>query len=403
VATAIGTVSIVVDAIVPVYARAIVVEMATGAVRLVIWARPVHRLRITLMAARAGEIAGMIQWLVTQTHVLVNMRSPSIGRMTVTALAVRHEVPLVLAGRSVSIMAGRTGTQDLRVVYGCYRYPGDRRVTVLADVCRQDMRRVLTCSSCAIVAADAVIGDVRVVKGRRCPGDGGVAIVAVVAAGNVGRVLACRGIAVVAGEAGADDLGVIDHVGRREGHVVVAVLANIRRINMRRMLARSLRAIVTADAVVGDVRVVEVGRDPGIGRVAVVAVVAAGNVSGVLACRGVAVVAGEAGANDLGVIDHVGGHKRHNIVAVFTNHGGVDMCRVLADGLDAIMTAGAVRADTGVVKIGGRPGGRRVTVIAIVAARYMASILARCNSSVVTAEAGTNDLGMVNNEYRIPG
>ena len=309
-ATAIGTVSIVVDAIVPVYARAIVVEMATGAVRLVIWARPVHRLRITLMAARAGEIAGMIQWLVTQTHVLVNMRSPSIGRMTVTALAVRHEVPLVLAGRSVSIMAGRTGTQDLRVVYGCYRYPGDRRVTVLADVCRQDMRRVLTCSSCAIVAADAVIGDVRVVKGRRCPGDGGVAIVAVVAAGNVGRVLACRGIAVVAGEAGADDLGVIDQIG---------------------------------------------------------------------------------------------GHKRHNIVAVFTNHGGVDMCRVLADGLDAIMTAGAVRADTGVVKIGGRPGGRRVTVIAIVAARYMASILARCNSSVVTAEAGTNDLGMVNNEYRIPG
>ena len=62
----------------------------------------------------------------------------------------------------------------------------------------------------------------------------------------------------------------------------------------------------------------------------------------------------------------------------------------------------AIPADAGVVKIGGCPAGRRVAVIAIVAARNMASILTQRNGSVVTAETGANDLCMVNDEYRIP-
>jgi len=105
VATALGAIAIVIDAVMPVFARVIVIGVATGAIRLVYRGRPVHSLRITLMAARAGEIAGVIQRLVTQTHVLVDMRSPSIGRMAVNALKVRRKVPLVLASRRVSIMA----------------------------------------------------------------------------------------------------------------------------------------------------------------------------------------------------------------------------------------------------------------------------------------------------------
>ena len=89
-----------------------------------------------------------------------------------------------------------------------------------------------------------------------------MAVVAVVAAGNVGRVLACGGVAVMAGETGAKDLRVIDHVGRHKRHVVVAVLADIGGIDMRRMLARRIGAVMAADAVGGDVGVVKVGRDP---------------------------------------------------------------------------------------------------------------------------------------------
>ena len=102
------------------------------------------------------------------------------------------------------------------------------------------------------------------------------------------------------------------------------------------------------------------------------------------------------------MIDHVGGYKRHDVVAVFADHGGVDVCRILPDGLDAVMTAGAVPGDAGVIEIGGRPGGRRVAVVAIVTARNMASVLAQGNGSVVTAETGASDLCMVNDEYRIP-
>ena len=204
------------------------------------------------------------------------------------------------------------------------------------------------------------------------------------------------------GEAGANDLRVIDHVGGRERHVVVAILTNIGGIDVRWILARRIGAVMAADAVVGDVRVIEVGRDPRVGRMSVFAVVAAGDVGRVLAFGRVAIMAGEAGANDLRMIDHVGGYKRHDVVAVFADHSGVDVCRILPDGLDAIMTAGAIPADAGVVKIGGCPAGRRVAVIAIVAARNMASILTQGNGSVVTAETGANDLCMVNDEYRIP-
>ena len=126
--------------------------------------RPVHCFRVALVATRAVEIAAVIQWLVTETHVLVDMRSPGIGRMAVIALTGRHEVPRVLAGRRVAVMAGRTGAEHLGVVDRCYRYPGDRGVAVLADVCRQDMRRVLARRVRAVMAADAVVGDIGVVE-----------------------------------------------------------------------------------------------------------------------------------------------------------------------------------------------------------------------------------------------
>ena len=90
-------------------------------------------------------------------------------------------------------------------------------------------------------------------------------------------------------------------------------------------------------------------------------------------------------------------------MAVLADHSAVNVGGILPDGLDAVMTAGAVLADAGVVKIGGRPAGRRVAVVAVVAARNMSSIFAQGDRSVVTAETGANDLGMVNDEHRVPG
>ena len=73
------------------------------------------------------------------------------------------------------------------------------------------------------------------------------------------HVFARRGNAVVAGTALADHLHVIDKVSGREGGRVVAVLANNGGLNVGRVFACRRGSIVTASAVVEDIRVVEVG------------------------------------------------------------------------------------------------------------------------------------------------
>ena len=92
------------------------------------------------------------------------------------------------------------------------------------------------------------------------------------------RMLAGRGRAVMAAYAGADHLGVVDEVGRRPEDIVVAVLADIGRVDVGRSLAGRIRAVVAVGAVAGDVHVIEVRRDPRVRRVAIVAVGATGDV-----------------------------------------------------------------------------------------------------------------------------
>ena len=145
----------------------------------------------------------------------------------------------------------------------------------------------------------------------------------------------------------------IDQVGRRKRHIVVAVLAYIGGVDMCRMLARCIGAVMTADAVVGDVGVIKVRRNPRVRRMAVVATIATRDMCRVLAGRGGAVVAGEAGADDLGVIDQVGRREGHHVVAVLAHEGGVDVCCTLAGRLHTIVTAGAVPRNARMIEIGG--------------------------------------------------
>ena len=340
--------------------------------------------------------------VVGDIRVVEGCRRPGDRGVAVIAVIAAGKMGRVLAFGRVAVMAGEAGANNLRVIDHVGRHERHVVVAVLTDIRRVDVRRVLARSLRPVVTADAVVGDVGVIEVGRDPRIGCVAVVAVVAARYMSGVLACGGGAVMAGETGANNLRVIDHVGRHKRHVVVAVLADIGGIDMRWMFARRIGAVMAADAVGGDVGVIEVGRGPRTGCVAVVAVIATNKVGRMLARGGGAVMAGETGANNLRVIDHVGRHERHDIVAVFADHSGVDVCRILPDGLDAIMTARAVPADAGVVKTGGCPAGRRVAVIAVVAARNMAGIFTQGDGSVVTAETGANDLCMVNDEYRIP-
>ena len=84
--------------------------------------------------------------------------------------------------------------------------------------------------------------------------------------------------AVVARCTRSDNLRMVDPVDRHENNVVMAVLADIAGLDMRRILANRLNAVVTAEAIAGDVDVVEIRREPAIACMTVVACIATRNV-----------------------------------------------------------------------------------------------------------------------------
>lgn len=91
-----------------------------------------------------------------------------------------------------------------------------------------------------------------------------MAVVAIIAAGDMCWVLAGCDNAVVARAASTDNLGVIHGVCWHPDIGIVAVFANLRCQNMRRVFASYLYAVVAACAIAGDTNVIEIrGQPPG--------------------------------------------------------------------------------------------------------------------------------------------
>jgi len=241
VATAVRTITVVVDTAMVVNTRAIGSEMAAGTVWLVGGRWPDYDLRVVRMAIRTREVGPVIQRLISQANMLIDVRDPCVGGVAIVTFACCDEVSRILAGRRIAVMAGTAGTENLCVINRCYGYPCNRRMAVLTNVGGQDMCRMLAGGIGAVMAADAVIGDVGVIEVGRCR----MAIITVVATGDMRRVLALGRVAIVAREAGADDLRVIDHVCRRKRHNIVTVFANHGRIDVSRVFADGLYPVMT--------------------------------------------------------------------------------------------------------------------------------------------------------------
>jgi len=111
--------------------------------------------------------------------------------------------------------------------------------------------------------------------------------------------------AVVTRRTGSEDLRVIHGRYGCPNRGVMAILANIGRQHVGRSLANSIGTVVAANTVVHDVDVVEVGGQPGNGGMAVIAIIAAGDVGRVFSGRYDAVMTRAAGTNDLCVVDRV--------------------------------------------------------------------------------------------------
>ena len=256
------TILIASQAIVLIYAGLVVTRVTACAIGLVTWRRPADHVRIVLVAFGTSEVATMILWFIRKSGMPVVGRQPRDRTMTHATVLRGIEVARILSRGCCAVVARRTGAQNLVVIHGRDRCPDRRGVAILADVGCLDVRQSLTDGIHAVVATNTVIHDVDVVEVGGQPRDCRVAVIAVIAAGYVRRVFAGRYYAVVTGAAGANDLGMVDGVNRYPDVRRMTVLANIGRLDMRQVLARSVGAIVATGTVARNIYVIEIGRQP---------------------------------------------------------------------------------------------------------------------------------------------
>ncbi len=148
--------------------------------------------------------------------------------MTILAIVAAADVGRMLASCDRAVVTTGTRAKYLRVINGIRGGKDIRRMTVFTDFRRNDVSRVLTRGVDTIVAANAVAGDIDMVKIGWQPGDGRVTIVTIVAAGYVRRVFTGRCIAVMTGSTATEHLCVIDHCCWIPNVGVVTVFANVR-------------------------------------------------------------------------------------------------------------------------------------------------------------------------------
>ena len=300
-------------------------------------------------------------------------------------------------------MAGTTGTQHLGVIDYVGRCPDDIVVAIFANIGGLDVHRILARRAVAGVTRGAAADDTGMVEVRREPCHRGMAIITVIAAGDVGGILARSDNAVMAGTTGAQHLRVVDHVCRRPQVTVVAVLTDFGGLDMCRVLARRLDAVMAACTVGHNVGVIKSGREPSCRRMTIVAIVAAREVGRVLARGDYAIVARAASTDDLGVIDECGRLPERCAVAIFANIGGLDMHLALADGFHAVVTTETVAGDIRMVENSGSPEGRLVAIVALLTARNVRRILSGGNDAIVAGAAIAGDCRVIHISDRAPG
>jgi len=222
-----------------------------------------------------------------------------------------------------------------------------------------------------------------------------MAHIALLRGAEVILILTRRLNTIVAGRTRPEHLGMVDGDNRREDIGRVTVFAHIRRLDVRRILAGRIRAVMAAHTVARDIYVIEVRRQPANGAVAIVAIIATRNMCRVFAGRYDAIMTGTTTANDLSVIDYYNGNKHRGAVAVFADVRRLDVRWVLADCLSAVVAVDTIGGYQAVIECGRQPSRGRMTVITGVTARDMCRLFADSNDTVMASSASANDLGVV--------
>ena len=147
----------------------------------------------------------------------------------------------------------------------------------------------------------------------------------------------------------------VDDVCRREDNVVVAVLADIRGLDMRRVFTDRIAAVMATETVIHDICVIECCRYPPDGRMAIVAVISTGDMCRRFPRRNCTVVASRAGTHHLGVVNDINRCEKDVVVAVLTDFRCLDMRGIFADCVGPVVAAEAISRDIDVIEIGRNP------------------------------------------------
>ena len=179
----------------------------------------------------------------------------------VTSVATRNVVRR-LSGRRETVVTGAAGSVYLGMVDDVYRRKRIRVVAIFAHVCGRNVRWILAGGVSAIMAARTISRDIDVVEVGWYPASSRMTIVAGICRVEVRRMLAgCRD-AVMTRAAGANDLCVIYREYWSKNISRMAVLTHIAGLDMRDRFAGCLDTIVAAEAIAADIHVVEIRRQP---------------------------------------------------------------------------------------------------------------------------------------------
>jgi hypothetical protein len=113
-----------------------------------------------------------------------------------------------------------------------------------------------------------------------------------------------------------------------------------------------------------------------------------------------AVMAGTAGAQYLRMVNCICWHKNIGVVAVLANVRRLYVLQVFANRINAVVATHAVAGNIDVVECGRPPRNGGVTIIAGIVAGNVSWVFTDSNVAVMTGAAVTNNLRMVDGQYR---
>lgn len=96
-------------------------------------------------------------------------RQPTVGRMAIVTGVAAIDMVGILASRGRAVVTARAGSEDLEVIHSAYRRKSRRRVAILADTSRRNVRRGFPRRTRAVMTAHAVRRNAEVIEKHREP------------------------------------------------------------------------------------------------------------------------------------------------------------------------------------------------------------------------------------------